>query len=176
MSEYGLNGTTPDGRDGEALAALSTRVKDKRDAIDAYLAAVSKKRDRLLSMTIFGGSLAAALTAGPAFGGKPFSLWLEQDVGLDDPAWRLLCAAAMICSLAATIATQLQKSKGYDDNIARARNARGVFEALDVGIMCGHLSRGDATGQYLRCIEDLAFLDTGDARGSRNTHSDLLRN
>lgn len=157
MSELIPNGTTRNNQDDDALAALSTRIKAKLDAVDAYLIGVSQRRDRLMSLTIFGGSLAAAFTAGPALGGKPFSLWL-QDLGLTDPAWRLLCAAAMICSVAATIATQLQKSRGYDDNIARARTARGVLEALDVGIMCGHLDREEATRGYLKCIEDLGFL------------------
>lgn len=167
MSETVTSNT--EGREYEALVELSRRVKAKREAIDAYLAASVKRRDRLMYLSIFGGALAAALTAGPAIFGKPFSDWIQQDLlQARAPAWQLLCAAAMICSLVATTATQLNRSKGYDENISRARNARGALEALDVGIMCGHLTKVDATGQYLKCIEDLAFLDPSDTMPATN--------
>lgn len=99
MSEVVSNGTGPEGqeREDDALAALSERVRTKRGAIDSYLAAASARRDRLMYITIFGSSLAAALMAGPAIFGKPFSDVIQTALGVQHPAWQILCAAAMIC-------------------------------------------------------------------------------
>jgi hypothetical protein len=145
--------------DDQALATLGRRVLTKRDEIDAYLAAASRRRDRLVNVTIFGGSIAAALSAAPALGGESFSDWLGEAFGLNAPAWQLLCLAAMLCSLAATIAAQLRESNNYQENIGRAQSARAALEALDVGIVSGHLRQRDATTQYLKCLEDVPFID-----------------
>ncbi|MGW4063854.1 hypothetical protein ACWEGE_36595 [Amycolatopsis sp. NPDC004747] len=75
--------------------------------METYLAQATSRRRRLLNLAVVTGSLAATLTAAPALGGKPVADWLTATLGLSSPAWRLLCAAAMICSLTATITIQL---------------------------------------------------------------------
>jgi hypothetical protein len=102
--------TAPSSGDDEALETLERRVQAKRDDVDRYLAAAYRHRGRLVRVTIMSGSIASALTAAPALGGKPLADWLTAVFELSTPAWRILCLAAMMCSLAATIATQLHKS------------------------------------------------------------------
>jgi hypothetical protein len=146
--------------DNQKLASLDRRVQAKRDDIDAYLAAACTRRGRLAQTTIIAGSFAAALTAAPALGGKPVSDWLTRSFGLSAtvPAWRILCLVAMICSLAATIATQLHKSNNYDEYIMRAQSVRAALEALDCGIASGHFNQREATDQYMKCIENSFFI------------------
>jgi hypothetical protein len=149
-------------RDVEALEELERRVSEKWDEVDGYLSATCRRRGQLAQMTIIAGSVAAALTAAPALGGKPVSDWLNELLGLADPApaWRLLCLAAMICSLAATIATQLHKTNNYDEHITRAQDLRASLEVLDVAIVSGHLNQREATTEYLRCVENASFMET----------------
>jgi hypothetical protein len=137
---------------------LDRRVKEKREAVDTYLATACQQRDRLVHATIVGGSIAAALTAAPGLGGTGLTDDLGKIFGL--PAWQVICLAAMVCSLVATIATQLNRSKRYEENIARAQGARAALEALDVGIVSGHLDRRQATNRFVKCLEDVAFVDT----------------
>ena len=154
--------------DNETLSRLGRRVLAKRDDVDRYLAAAYRHRGRLAQVTIIAGSIAAAATAAPALGGKPLADWLTAAFGLSTPAWRILCLAAMMCSLAATIATQLQKSNNYEEHIARAQGVRAALEALDFGIASGHLSQREATDQYLKCIEDASFIDAWEHSHARS--------
>ena len=89
---------------------MVSRISQKRTQLETFLSAARPRKRRLLNTTIVGGSLAAALTAAPALGGQSFTAWLTGALGLASPSWRLLCAAASVCSLTATIATQLLKS------------------------------------------------------------------
>ena len=82
-------------------------IQQKRTQVEAFLATARPRKRRLLNTTIVGGSLAAALTAGPAVGGQSFTVWLTGVLGLTSPSWRILCGAASICSVLATVATYL---------------------------------------------------------------------
>jgi hypothetical protein len=144
----------------EALPSeLVTRIKDKRQQVDRFIASAVPRKRRLLNLTIIGGTLAAAFTAGPAVGGQPFATWLTAALGLSSPSWRLLCGAASICSVAATIATQLLKANNVEERVTRALSCRAKLDVLELGIATGQLSAADATNQYIRCAEETAFLD-----------------
>jgi hypothetical protein len=145
--------------DDNELDTLELRMRGKRDDVDRYLRTTSMRRGRLVRVTIVAGAIAAALTAAPAFGGKPFSDWLTATLTEPLPAWRVLCAVAAVCSIAATVATQLHRSKNYDENIVRAQSVRATLEALEIGILSGHLSRREAIVRFMNCVENAAFLD-----------------
>lgn len=154
--------TVPHNGSDQALGRLERRVRTKREDVDRYLAAARRHRSRLVQVTIVAGSIAAGLTAGPALGGKPLADRITDAFGLDTPAWQILCLAAMLCSLAATIATQLHKSNNYEEHIVRAQDVRAALEALDFGIISGHLSRHEAMSRYLKCVESASFIDAQD--------------
>ena len=139
---------------------LLRRIKEKRTAIQTYLSAAQPRKRRLLNMTIGGGTLAAALTAGPAVGGASFTAWLTQTLSLKSPSWRLLCAAASVSSVMATIATQLLKSNNVEANVIQAQSCRAKLEVLEVALTLGQLDTAQATTEYLKCVEAAAFLDS----------------
>jgi hypothetical protein len=139
---------------------LLLRIKQKRTAIEAYLATAQPRKRRLLNMTIGGGTLAAALTAGPAVGGAPFTAWVTQTLSLRSPSWRLLCAAASISSVVATVATQLLKSNNVEANVVQAQGCRAKLEVLEVALTLGQLDTSQAATEYLKCVESAAFLDS----------------
>ena len=111
-------------------------------------------------MTIVGGSIAAALTAAPAIGGQSFTAWLTGALGLASPSWRVLCAAASVCSIMATVATQLLKSYNIEEHVTRAQGCRAKLEVLEVGLTLGQLDLRQATTEYLKCVEEAAFLES----------------
>ncbi len=137
---------------------LLSRIRDKRTVVDAFLSRTQPRKRRLLNTTIVGGTLAAALTAGPAAGGQPFTAWLTATLGLQSPSWRLLCAAASVSSVLATVATQLLKSNNIEERVARAQACRAKLEVLDTAVTLGQLDGEQATSEYLKCVEDAAFL------------------
>ncbi len=141
------------------LATLLEHITRKRQQVDAFLSKAVPRRRRLLNLTIVGGTLAAALTAAPAIGGQSFSSWLTNLMGLASPSWRLLCGVASVCSVVATLATQLLKSHNLEERVTRALACRAKLEVLEIGIAEGQLTAAQATTEYMRCVEESAFLD-----------------
>jgi hypothetical protein len=139
---------------------ILVRIREKRAQVDRFLAGAVPRKRRLLNTTIVGGSLAAALTAGPAVGGQPFTAWLTGALGLTSPSWRLLCGAASVASIAATIATQLLKSNNAEQNVGRAQSARAKLEVLETSLALGQIDGKQAVAEFLKCVEDAAFLES----------------
>lgn len=143
------------GRNDELLS----QIRRKRAQLDLFLSASRPRKRRLLNTTIVGGSLATALTAAPAIGGQSLTAWLTRALGLASPSWRVLCAAASVCSVTATVATQLLKSHNIEEQVTRAQGCRAKLEALEIGLGMGQLDTRQATTEYLKCVEDAAFVE-----------------
>jgi MFS family permease len=138
---------------------LLSQIRKKRALLETFIARQLPRKRRLLNVTIVGGTLAAAFTAGPAFGGQSFTQWLTMALSLTSPSWRLLCAGAAVCSVTATMATQLLKSQNLDEHVARAQSCRAKLEVLEIGLTTQTIPVAQATTEYLRCVEDTAFLE-----------------
>ena len=92
-------------------------------------------------------------------GGQPFTAWLTMTLDLMGPSWRLLCGAASVASIMATVATQVLKSNNLEQNIGRAQSARAKLEVLETSVTLGQLDTRQATTEFLKCVEDAAFLE-----------------
>jgi MFS family permease len=138
---------------------LLARIQEKRQQVEAFVAAAVPRKRRLLNITIVGGTLAAAFTAGPAAGGPTFTGWLTSTFGLTAPAWQLLCGAAAACSVAATVSTQLLKTQNVEEHVARAQSCRAKLEVLEIGLTTGQIDAAQVTTEFIRCVEDVSFLD-----------------
>jgi hypothetical protein len=143
----------------ESRDQILQRVREKRLQLERFLAAARPRKRRLTNITIVAGSIAAALTAAPALGGQSFTAWLTGALGLTSPSWRLLCGAAAICSVMATVATQLLKSHNIEEHVTRAQGCRAKLEVLEIGLATGQLDVRQATAEYLKCVEETAFLE-----------------
>ncbi len=138
---------------------LIDAIRRKQVRVETFLSAALPRKRRLLNITIVGGALAAALTAAPAVGGQSFTAWLTKTFGLASPSWQLLCLAASVSSILATVSTQLLKSNNLEENVGRAQRCRAKLEVLEVGLASGQLNTAQATTEYMRCVEESAFLD-----------------
>lgn len=134
-------------------------IRRKQERVEAYLSAALPRKRRLLNVTIIGGALAAVLTAAPAIGGQSFTAWLTRTFGLASPSWQLLCLVASVSSIMATVSTQLLKSYNLEENVGRAQRCRAKLEVLEVGLASGQLNAAQATTEYMRCVEEAAFLE-----------------
>ena len=59
----------------------------------------------------------------------------------------------------ATVATRLLESNNVEQNIGRARSAGAKLEVLETGVTLGQLEPKQAVTEYLKCVEDAAFLE-----------------
>jgi MFS family permease len=134
-------------------------IKQKRAQVEIYLSKTRPRKRRLINTTIIAGTFATALTAAPAIGGQVFTTWLTSLFGLTSPSWRILCASATLCSIMATIATQLLKSNNIEDNVTRALGCRAKLELLEVSLNMSQMDAKQATIEYLKCVNDIAFLE-----------------
>jgi hypothetical protein len=139
-------------------ADLLRSIAGKREMLERYLATTSSRQHRLLNLSIVAGAVAAALTAAPALGGPTLTDWLDSTLHLSSPSWRLLCAAAAVCAVAATIATQLLKSHNLEEHIARAEAVRAKLETLEIGLSSGQVSTPHAAAEFMKCVESAAFV------------------
>ena len=55
-------------------------------------------------------------------------------------------------------ATELLKSDNIEQNVIRAQGARAKLEVLEIGLTIGQLDERQALTEYLKCVEDTAFL------------------
>jgi hypothetical protein len=140
---------------------LADRIACRRHEVQAYLKKATRRRRRMLNVTIVAGTAAAILTAAPALGGKPFAQGLTDVLGLSTPAWQFLCAAAAACSLTGTIAIQLLRSDNLEERIAEAQAVQAKLEILDLGLTTAQLDPEQATSEYFRCVVDSAFIPSG---------------
>ena len=137
---------------------LVAHIRQKRQQVDSFLAKALPQKKRLLNVTILGGTLAAALTVAPAVGGQAFTSWMTNALGLTSPAWRLLCGLAAVCSVLSTVATQFLKSHNLEERVARALSCRAKLEVLEASLTLGEIDTKQASAEYLKCVEDVAFL------------------
>ena len=145
--------------DGVATDLLA-QIRHKRAEVDAAIGRTLPRKRRLLNVSIVGGAIAAVLTTGPAVGGQSFAAWVKAAFRLKAPGWQVLCAAAALCSLAATVATQLLKSHNLEERVFRGQSCRAKLEALDVGLSTGQIDIARATTAYMQCLEEAAYLES----------------
>jgi hypothetical protein len=147
-------------RMGDRVAAdLLESVRQKRRQVETFLATAVPRKRRLLNITIAAGALAAALTAAPAAGGQPFTTWMTAAMGLTSPSWRLLCGVASVCSILATVTTQLLKSNNLEERITRAQGCRAKLEVLEIGLAAGQIEPQRAAAEYMQCVQESAFIE-----------------
>jgi hypothetical protein len=139
---------------------LLAQIRRKRAEVDAVIARALPRKRRLLNVSIIAGALAAVLTTGPAVGGQSFVAWVKEVFALEAPGWRVLCGAAALCSLAATVSTQLLKSHNLEERVFRGQSCRAKLEALDVGLSTGQIDLPRATTAFMQCLEEAAYLES----------------
>ena len=58
-----------------------------------------------------------------------------------------------------TVATQLLTSHKIEEKVIRAQGCREKLEVLEVSLTMGQLDVQQATTEYLKCVEEAAFLE-----------------
>lgn len=137
---------------------LLSRIHQKRSEIRVFLETNEARNRRLVNTAIFASAIAAAFTAGPAFGGSTMTAWLTETFGLASPAWQLLCLGATVCSVAAAITTNLSKSHDLGARIAQAQACDAKLEGLETLIELNQVDIEEATAQYAASLSAIAFL------------------
>lgn len=57
------------------------------------------------------------------------------------------------------MSTQLLKSHNIEEHVTRAQACRAKLEAIELGLTTGLIDPAKAASEYLRCVEDTAFLE-----------------
>jgi len=145
--------TQPDSND-----TLLQRIAGKRSEIAAYLSTTQPRNRRLANTAVICSAIAAALTTGPAVGGKPLTAWLTGTLGLTSPVWQLLCLAATVCSVAAAIATNMSKSHETVSKILRAQTCDAKLEGLETLIDMDQIDLQKASSLYTQYLPEISFI------------------
>jgi hypothetical protein len=148
---------------GSQRAQLLKTIEDRRACIDAYLQEEAPRSKRLTNITIVSGALAAALTAGPAFGGAPFTEDVQQGLSLEEPqtVWRGLCFAALAVSLAAVISTNLSRARDLPAHIAGAEAADAMLHRLQTRLNTSDPSAAEAAREVEEAAKEYGDIVAG---------------
>ena len=144
-------------------------IRERRERTDAYLDSAGARRRLLINVALVAAALATFLTAAPAFGGQSFAKWLTGVFGLSSPAWQLLCAGAAVCSLAATIATQLLNSHRLDERVSAAQTVRAQLETLEIRAGLRQIDPAEAVAELIKCVDGAAFVWPSSPASARAT-------
>jgi hypothetical protein len=125
---------------------------DERPHLFAYIAAHQHACSRYLATTrpraaawivtnIVSSALAAAVAAGPTFGGSAFIDMIQRGLGLPDalPLGQILCAVVFAITVVSTITASIIRARDYATKIAAAETCYGALEALRVELRFGAL-------------------------------------
>lgn len=138
--------------------ALLARIEAKRAELSLFIQIADRRNRRLTNIAIICGAVAAALTAGPALGGKSLNAWLTAAFGLDLPVWQLLCLGAMLCSVSATVATNLSKSHEVSARLMLAQACNAKLAGLYSQTELKSLDLRQASEQFARLLTEVPFV------------------
>jgi hypothetical protein len=138
--------------------ALLTHIQDKRVEVSKFIKGADGRNRRLTNIAIVCGAISAALTAGPALGGKSVNTWLTEAFQIELPIWQLLCFGAMVCSVAATITTNMSKSHEVSAKLMLAQACNAKLEGQHSQAALKSLDVKQATKQYAKLLTEISFV------------------
>jgi hypothetical protein len=139
-------------------SALLSHIQDKRAEVSQFIKTADGRNRRLTNIAIICGAVSAALTAGPALGGKSVNTWLTDTFQVDQPIWQILCFGAMVCSVAATIATNMSKSHEVYAKLLLAQTCKAKLEGLQSQAEMKSLDVKQASEQYAKLLTEISFV------------------
>ena len=142
----------------EPNVVLLQKIVEKRRELANYLRMMEPRSARLTNIAIVCGAISAVLTATPALGGNDVAKWLTETLELPIPIWQLLCFGAMICSIAATIATNMSKSHETTARVLKAQTCESKLEGLETLLEVGSVDTESASAQFADAIKDVPFV------------------
>jgi hypothetical protein len=150
--------------EGEDVQRLLTKIHDQRARIDLFLRRARPRRTTLTVVTIVSSALAAALTAGPALGGKNFTETAAKALDLSAPTdvWQYSCLVAMLVSITAAICVNLNQVSKTDSKIVSAEVCRTELACLETLVEFHQVSLPEALKLYQQHITRVPFLEEPD--------------
>jgi hypothetical protein len=159
-----------DGRKQDLLA----RIEVRRSGAAQYLRENRPGIRRRANVTIVLSSLAAVVTAGPAFGGEKFSEGVQHLLGLasDSYVWRTLCLIAVVVSVGAAVMTNLAKShEAAINRLGVVEAAKAELDGLAELLRFGHLSIDDGVKLFHSYSTKIPFVDDALTEGAGATRA-----
>ena len=146
---------------------LIEEIAHQQESVDTYLDSAKPRFSRLTMVSILGSAVAAALTAGPAMGGPPFTDQVRALLSLSEQStvWRVLCLGATLLSIAAAVAVNLMKADDLSAHVAAAEAARTHLRALRIRLGGGE-DTPQARDELADIVTSVPFVDTGRPRPS----------
>ncbi len=140
---------------------LLAKIEDQIGRIEAFLRRARPRHATLGIVTIVSAALAAALTAGPALGGKNFTDWARDVFNVTDPSdiWRPLCLLAMVVSVTAAICANLNQASKTESRIVSAEVCRTELACLQTLIEFHQIPLSEALKLYQQHLTRVPFLD-----------------
>ncbi len=137
----------------QPLGVLLETIQGKRQQVAAYVA----RGAFVTNAGIICAAMATALTAAPAIGGTSLTDALGA-AGPSSPSWRILCGAAALFSLTATILTDMSRTNDLTSNLSHAKACAAKLERLEMDAKLKKATLEEALELYGQYIQDVWFL------------------
>jgi hypothetical protein len=118
---------------------LFAYITAHQHACSNYLATTRPRSAAWTSTNIVSSALAAAVAAGPTFGGSAFVNMLQRGLGLPDdlPLVQILCAVVFSITIVSTITANIIHTRDYATKLAAAETCYGALDSLRVELQFG---------------------------------------
>ncbi|REL33390.1 hypothetical protein DYD21_11480 [Rhodohalobacter sp. SW132] len=137
---------------------LLKRIKTKRREVADYLNQNEPKQSRYIMISIVAGTLAAALTAGPGFGGSGFIDTASGLFSFGVPVWQVICLLATLLSMSAVISNGLLKSTDLTSKISQVRGCDAKLEGLEIMLDMEQIELKQATSLYTQYLTEISHV------------------
>jgi hypothetical protein len=153
-------------------AGLSSDIRSYCQAIEAYTTKNERGSKRLSTISIVSSAIAAALTAGPAFGGRSFAETVQQGLSLGDSStvWRSLCFGAVVVSVTAGITTEMVSKGNLAGHLIEAHEARALLLKLERRLRRREVAPGAAMTEFEDIVDALTFIPLAGAGAPSGGH------
>ena len=145
----------------EAKQRLQQRITEKQRQVGEYIRSAEPRSGTLQILSAIMAGLAGLLTAGPAIGGPSLTRSLTEAFGTSPeaaPSWRLLCAAATVCSFVSTTALSIYRTQDIANRLGKAQAAKARLESLETFLDTTSLPVDKAVDEYTRVVQDVSFV------------------
>jgi hypothetical protein len=137
---------------------LLKKVATKRQQVGAYIRKQEPRNKLLINVAIICGIAGTAFAGIPAIGGTAAIDGIKSVTQPNLPIWQILCIAAALSTMVATIATSFRNNHDTTNKIAKAQVCNAKLEMLELLMLNNQIDLKQAIEKYGEYCSEVAFL------------------
>lgn len=137
---------------------LLHKITSKRKKVHDFITKHEPRNRLLINVAIVCGIMGTALAGIPAIGGNAAIDGIKSVTQPQLPIWQLICIAAAISTMIATIATSLRNNHDVTNKLSKAQVCEAKLEMLELLLVSNQIDVKQAVEKYGEYSAEVAFI------------------